>query len=164
MSSDKKRKLYFDVRIPAGQSRRVFPVTQGRQSFATGDLYGGAVLSTLPALSATSPPGIKRRNMVGAWYAPLQASGALTSTTHKAPVVVDFVAWTCAGKAITAFGIGFTGASGAQLGGASGIMTGSASAALLTQHFAVRVLSPGGDAVFSTRGTLYVERKHSIEI
>lgn len=160
----KKKKLYFDVRIPAGQSRRVFPVTQGRASFATGDLYGGDLLDTLPALVAGSPPEIKRRNMVAAWYVPIQASGALTSTTHRAPVVIDFVAWTCAGKAIASNGIGYTGASGAQLGGASGIMTGSASAALLTQNFAVRVSTPGADAVFSTRGTLYVERKHSIEI
>lgn len=171
----KRKKLYFDCSLPAGVTRRIFPVTLGRASFNTGDMYGGLLDNGVPKVTTASPVDAKRRNMVHAWFEPqtFLNVGVTTVARVNTGVLVDFVVWTCAGKGITAAGIGFTGASGTQLpGGASSgtnpaILTGSAASALLTKNFAVRVRKLTDDSLgvhMTVRGTLYVERQHSIEV
>lgn len=161
---NKAKKLYFNVDLEAVSStRRTFPLTVGRAGFATGDLFG-ALLDTFPPSGRIGDANQRRRNMVAAWFEPIGED--LTADATRS-VVVEFVAWTAAGRTAQA-GMGFTGGpaagelSGATLPGGVPVYTGSPVAALFTKNFAVRVRTP--DSTRGLKGILYVERKHSIEV
>jgi hypothetical protein len=140
MPSVERKKLYFDLLVEgtsagsvAGYSRSVAKQLTPITNTTPGDRYGG-LLDALPALVASSPNEIKRRNSVAAWFQCANAGGAVLGAC------VDFIS--AVGSATTA-----------------AVLTNP----IYTRNFRAR-LKVGFIGVGSVRGTLFVQRQHSIEI
>lgn len=134
----KREKLYYDLVI-------VFPmVSVTREPTFAPDRYGNT-FERLDPLFAGSPGGLKARNAVSAWF-------QCSSFTEGGPpppmsdVCVDFVDLADASLPDPTGG-GFPGLD-----------------PVYTSRFQVRVRPFGFPGTFTVRGTLFVQRQHSIEV
>ena len=141
----KRKKLYFDVDLTTA-TKAIFPCTESRAGYS-GDRYGG-VLDDLPTLATADDDAKKRQNEVFTDFIPL-TSDAATSTARNPLVSIGFNAWT------TGVATGFFNPTPSINGGQKG------QSAVTRRHFAVH-LAKGGAATL--RGTLIVQRQHSIEV
>jgi hypothetical protein len=166
MAAVARKKLYFDVLLGSAVSRAFFPCTQFTPGY-TGDRYGG-VLAALEACTGGAPNATKVQRAVTAWAVIVGDSQAgATITSNGSILAVDFVqptqtvVNTAAVTRIVYLNPGGT-ANTAKPGqdavyGTLGII----------RHFSVRIRRPsagGNSAAVSVRGTLYVQRQHSIEV
>jgi hypothetical protein len=141
----KRRKLYFDVNLTVA-TKAIFACTESRAGYS-GDRYGG-VLDDLPTLTTASANEAKRRNEVFATFVPL-TSNAATTTVRNPLVSVGFNAWT------TGVATGFYDPTPSINGGQPG------QSSVTRRHFAVHLAKAGAATL---RGTLIVQRQHSIEV
>jgi hypothetical protein len=146
--AQKRKKLYFTVDLRA-VTRAVFPCTVGPGTSAvvyTGDKYG-AVLDKLTALTTGSSNQAKRANSVSAFFEKAVAGNAATATAGQ--VFLQYCNWTRTASGATA------------LIPAESAATPDGATPIYTSDFGVLVRRSG---TLSFRGTLYVQRQHSIEV
>jgi hypothetical protein len=148
-----RKKLYYDVLFTFPGDTTVksaaFRCTQFTVGTVSGERYGGFA-DALAALAAAAPPEKKRQNAVGAWFEVAAITGTAQANTVS-PAIVDFVDAATLATPL------------ANLGNA----TFAGQDVVYTSHFGVRVrlaaVLTEGDAA-TIRGTLYVQRQHSIEV
>jgi hypothetical protein len=139
MPSVERKKLYFDMFVDGTAPSALYSRSVAKQCTpinpsTPGDRYGG-LLDALPALVASSPNEIKRRNSVAAWFQCAQVQGAVLGAC------VDFI----------------------PAGGSATVPTAVFTNPIYTRNFRAR-LKVGFFGMGSVRGVLYVQRQHSIEI
>jgi hypothetical protein len=161
----KRRKCYFDIMnitqaFPspgdAGTSRfSIVRPTQQNATTPSTERYGG-FLDDVAALTGGSPPEVKRRNAVSAWFQP--RPGYSSMLTHR----VEFVG--VAGTVTAATPLPFL------LPGGGVDLEKAGADAIYTRHFRVRLQHiliatvAAGPTIGTVRGTLYLQRQHSIEV
>lgn len=166
MAAVQRKKLYFDVSIGSAASRAFFPCTQFTPGY-TGDRYGG-VLAALEACTGGAPNATKVQRAVTAWFVLAGDSQAgATITSNGSIMAVDFVQPT----QTVAGGASVTRLVYLNPGGTANTAKPGQDAVYGTlgsiRHFSVRLRRPsvgGNSAAVSIRGTLYVQRQHSIEV
>jgi hypothetical protein len=144
--AQKRKKLYFNVDLRT-VTRAVFPCTVGPGTSAvvyTGDKYG-AVLDKLTALTLGSSNQAKRANSVAAFFEKQVTGAGATATAGQ--VFLQYCNWTRTASGATALDSVEDVAQGAS--------------PIYTSNFGVLVRRSG---TLSFRGTLYVQRQHSIEV
>lgn len=153
MAQKGRKKLYFDFNMGIGATRVIFPCTQAVQS-AAGDRYGG-LLDALEACTLSTPSEVKRRNEVAAW------ASAVTGLSGGA-LMVDFIGWTSGNGTGPIVKLPFPGVNltttDSKAGQSAVFGTGG-----IARHFSVRIRRLVTFTV-TTRGTVYVQRQHSIEV
>lgn len=163
----KAKKLYFDVAFSGTTSRAFFPCTQVTAT-TPGDRYG-ALLDALEALTGGSNPRTKQQRAVSAWFVPAGSSqaGSAWSAGSGAQVAVDFVQPTL----LVLNNVAPTRIQYLNPGGTVNTSKPGQDAIYGTlgilRHFSVRLRRPNaGTTAFgqSLRGTLYVQRQHSLEV
>lgn len=155
------QKLYFDVTMAATATNASFPCTQITAG-TPGDRYG-RLLQVLEALTGSSPPNIKARRAVSAWFQAVAFSPA-NATTPNAAFAVRFISPTGRGSNqatlaslpyLTIGGNSVTNKAGSEaIYGTAGIL----------RHFSVQVQKRISAGTVSAHGVLYVQRQHTIEV
>lgn len=162
----KRKKLYFD--IPLNRNATNFVVTCTQFTAGTpGDRYGN-LLEALMALSGSTPPPVRTRNAVSAWYVPNLIVVSNATSLGNTPVMVEFCQPTARGSGVAALKLlpYLTAGTLTPLNQFSGHEAIYSITAGTLRHFAVRVRRrvtsvQGG---VSISGTLCVQRQHSLEV
>jgi hypothetical protein len=160
---NKTKKLYFDVALPTTRTSQSFLCTQFTAG-TPGDRYG-ALLAALEACTGSTPPGIKQRRAVSAWF---QAAGyaGQNATTPIAPCGVAFVSPTANGNNLSLTQLRYLTVGGSQVANKMGNEAIYGTAGSL-RHFSVQVSKARAGSVGGTvtmHGVLYVQRQHTIEV
>lgn len=154
----KIRKLYFDVAMHTGVTSAAFLCTQFTAG-TPGDRYGSLLQAALAATGST-PPGIKQKLAVSAWFQPSQVNGAASTISDYFPV--DFVGANLTSR-LPYLTVG--NAAVATKAGQEAIYSVTSG---IARDFGVRVrkvrASGTADSLVSVNGVLYVQRQHSIEV
>lgn len=166
----KALKLYFDVTMADAITNAVFPCTQITNG-TPGDRYGH-LLDVNEACIGGTPPQVKARRAVSAWFQPVGSAGLNATTPLAFLYDVRFVQPTSAGTNKAAL-LGlpfFTGATTTTVPGKIGAEAIYGTNGSL-RHFAVQVQKRHntgagviGLGTLSVHGVLYVQRQHSIEV
>lgn len=152
----KAKKLYFDITVPTGDVGVYVRCTQVTAGFTSQERYG-RLLEDYAAADGSTPKTIRAQREVSAWFQPFStdADSDFDRVITAANWIIQFMGSTT--NALTVENVVF-------YNGATIDTTRAGFSPVATRHFGVRVKRSGATTGNAARGTLFVQRQHTMEV